>query len=82
MRPTPPTATRAAARARAVWVNNEYDRAHACTLYYGLSGLRHVPDSGLAAARHWLDVDICHYSTDPLRHGGIVLHSAYHVQQG
>ena len=55
-----------------VWVNNEYDRTHACTLYYALTGQRHVLDSGLVAARHWLDVDICHYSPDPLRHGGLI----------
>jgi hypothetical protein len=67
---------------RAVWVNNEYDRAHACALYYGLTGQRHVLDSGLVAARHWLDVDICHYSTDPLRHGGLLEHSAFHVTKG
>ena len=65
-----------------VWVNNEYDRAHACSLYYALTGQRHVLDSGLVAARHWLDVDICHYSTDPLRQGGLLEHSAYHVSKG
>ncbi len=69
-------------RGTTVWVNNEYDRAHACSLYYGLTGQRHVLDSGMAAARHWLDVDFCHYSPDPLRHGGIIIHSAYHVSQG
>ncbi len=65
-----------------VWVNNEYDRAHACALYYALTGQRHVLDSGLVAARHWLDVDLCHYSPDPLRHGGLLEHSAYHVTKG
>jgi hypothetical protein len=65
-----------------VWVNNEYDRAHACSLYYALAGQRHVLDSGLVAARHWLDVDLCHYSPDPLRHGGLIIHTAYHVTGG
>ena len=62
-----------------VWVNNEYDRAHACTAFYALTGERRMLDSALVAARHWLDVDLCHYSTDPLRHGGLVTHSAHHV---
>jgi hypothetical protein len=68
-------------RGETVWVNNEYDRTHACTLYSALTRLRHVQDSGLVAARHWLDVDICHHSSDPLRRGGIVLHSAHHVSE-
>jgi hypothetical protein len=65
-----------------VWVNNEYDRAHACALYYGLTGQRHVLDSSLVAARHWLDVDLCHYSPDPLRDGGLIIHTAGHVTGG
>ena len=52
-----------------VFVNNEYDRPHACALYYGLTGQRRVLDSALVSARHWLDVDLCHYSPDPLLHG-------------
>ena len=62
-----------------VWVNNEYDRPHACTLYYGLTGQRRVLDSGLVSARHWLDVDLCHYSPDPLVNGGLRIHTRYHV---
>ena len=49
-----------------VFVNNEYDRPHACALYYGLTGQRRVLDSALVSARHWLDVDLCHYNPDPL----------------
>ncbi len=66
-------------RGLTVWVNNEYDRTHACTLFYGLIGERLTLESGLVAARHWLDVDLCHRSDDPLRHGGLVVHSAHHV---
>ena len=66
-------------RGLTVWVNNEYDRAHACTLFYGLLGERLSLESGVIAARHWLDVDLCHRSDDPLRHGGLVVHSAHHV---
>jgi hypothetical protein len=66
-------------RGHTVWVNNEYDRPHACALYYGLTGQRRVLDSGLVAARHWLDVDLCHYSPDPLLQGGLKIHTRYHV---
>ena len=62
-----------------VWVNNEYDRPHCCALFYGLTGQRRALDSALACARHWLDVDLCHYSPDPLLHGGLKLHTRYHV---
>ncbi|MFN2285275.1 MAG: beta-L-arabinofuranosidase domain-containing protein, partial [Anaerolineae bacterium] len=36
-------------------------------------------DSSLVSARHWLDVDLCHYSPDPLLHGGLKIHTRYHV---
>ena len=62
-----------------VFVNNEYDRPHACALYYALTGQRRVLDSSLVSARHWLDVDLCHYSPDPLLHGGLKIHTRYHV---
>jgi hypothetical protein len=65
-----------------VWVNNEYDRPHACTLFYAFSGQRRVLDSAVVAARHWLDVDYCHYSPDPLTHHGLKIHTAYHVTGG
>ena len=68
-------------RGATVWVNNEYDRAHACTLFYALTGERRALESGIVAARHWLDVDLCHRSDDPLRHGGLVAHSAHHVTE-
>lgn len=69
-------------KGQSVWVNNEYDRPHACALYYALTGQRRVLDSSLAAARHWLDVDLCHYSADPLLNGGLKIHTAYHVTGG
>jgi hypothetical protein len=62
-----------------VWVNNEYDHPHACALYYGLSGQRRVLDSALVTARHWLDVDLCHFSPDPLVNGGLKIHTRYHA---
>ncbi len=69
-------------RGHTVWVNNEYDRPHACALYYGLTGQRRVLDSALVAARHWLDVDLCHHSPDPLINGGLKIHTRYHVTGG
>ena len=62
-----------------VWVNNEYDRPHACTLYYALSGQRRALDSALVAARHWIDVDFCHHHPDPLIDGGLRIHTRYHA---
>jgi hypothetical protein len=62
-----------------VFVNNEYDRPHACALYYALTGQRRVLDSALVSARHWLDVDLCHYDPDPLVDGGLKIHTRYHV---
>jgi hypothetical protein len=66
-------------RGKNVWVNNEYDRPHACALYYALTGQRRVLDSGLVSARHWLDVDLCHADPDPLVDGGLKIHTRYHV---
>ncbi len=65
-------------RGESVWVNNEYDRPHACTLYYALTGQRRVLDSALVGARHWIDVDFCHHHADPLINGGLKIHTAYH----
>ncbi|MBN1218022.1 MAG: hypothetical protein JXM69_03755 [Anaerolineae bacterium] len=65
-----------------VWVNNEYDRPHCGALFYGLTGQRRVLDSMLAGARHWLDVDLCHHSPDPLLHGGLKQHTRYHITGG
>jgi hypothetical protein len=69
-------------RGSTVWVNNEYDRAHACTLFYALTGERRALEAALVAARHWLDVDLCHYSPNPLHHGGLRIHTAHHVTGG
>jgi hypothetical protein len=62
-----------------VWANNEYDRPHACALFYGLTGERRALDASLVAARHWLDVDFCHFDPDPLIHGGLRIHDRYHA---
>ncbi|NLD74090.1 MAG: hypothetical protein GX649_15420 [Chloroflexi bacterium] len=69
-------------RGKTVWVNNEYDRPHQCAILYGLTGERRVLDSGLVAARHWMDVDLCHHDPDPLVNGGLKIHTRYHVTGG
>ncbi len=65
-----------------VFVNNEYDRPHACALFYALTGQRRALDSALVSTRHWLDVDFCHYDPDPLVNGGLRVHSTYHASGG
>ncbi len=62
-----------------VWVNNEYDFPHAAMLMYVRFGERRMLDYLIAAARHWMDVDICHCSDDEFRRGGQVIHSAKHA---
>lgn len=65
-----------------VWSNNEYDYPHACALMYARSGIRRFLDYCIVHARHWMDVDVCHYSSDPLRIGGQIEHTKGHVQNG
>jgi len=62
-----------------VWVNNEYDLPHAMMHWYARTGKRRFYDYLLRAAEHWKDVDIVHYSSDPLRFQGHVMHSANHA---
>jgi hypothetical protein len=62
-----------------VWTNGEYDFPHVCFLLYARTGERRFFDMMLVSARHLMDVDICHYSEDPLRMGGQIEHSAHHV---
>ena len=65
-----------------VWVNNEYDFPHACALMYMRSGIRRYLDFCMVHASHWMDVDVCHYSSDPLRLGGQIEHTKGHVMNG
>ncbi|MBQ6554089.1 MAG: hypothetical protein IJL89_02545, partial [Firmicutes bacterium] len=64
---------------RFVWTNNEYDFPHAAMLMYARTGVRRYMDYVLAAARHWIDVDVCHYSKDPLIMDGQYEHCAGHI---
>jgi len=65
-----------------VWTNNEYDRPHALALLYMRSGYRRFEDYMIVATEHWMDVDICHYSDDPLRIGGQWEHTNGHCKNG
>jgi hypothetical protein len=65
-----------------VWTNNEYDFAHTMYLHWARTGERRFRGAADVAARHWLDVDLCHASPDPLRLGGHITHSAHHVTGG
>lgn len=69
-------------RGEPVWTNNEYDLPHAALLMYARAGERRFMDYLLVAAEHWMDVDVCHFSDDPLRHRGQIIHSAGHVSAG
>ncbi len=64
---------------RLVWTNNEYDYPHAMFMMYARSGIRRFLDYGKAAASHWLDVDICHYSSNPLHINGQWEHTRKHA---
>ena len=66
----------------AVWVNNEYDFSHACALMYMRMGIRRYLDFCMVHASHWMDVDVCHYSADPLKIGGLTEHTKGHVING
>ena len=65
-----------------VWTNNEYDYPHACALMYARTGVRRFLDYLLVSGRHWLDVDICHYSSDPLLMHGQWEHTNGHSKGG
>lgn len=61
-----------------VWTNNEYDYPHQATLLYTRTGIRRYLDYLLISAEHWIDVDICHYSKDPLIIDGQWMHTNNH----
>lgn len=65
-----------------VWGNNEYDFPHACAMQYARTGERRFFDYMLVAAQHWMDVDVCHYSKNPLEIGGQWEHTRRHVKDG
>lgn len=65
-----------------VWTNNEYDYPHAMYLMFARTGTRRFLDYANVAASHWMDVDVCHYSRNPLWQGGQWEHTAEHCENG
>jgi len=65
-----------------VWTNNEYDFPHAMFLFFAKTGERRFRDVACVATQHWIDVDFCHHSDDPLKMGGQPIHTAGHVTGG
>lgn len=65
-----------------VWTNNEYDFPHACMLEFARSGVRRCFDYCVVSGTHQRDVDICHYSTNPLLQGGQWEHTRGHCVDG
>lgn len=62
-----------------IWINNEYDMPHSFMLMFARTGDRRYYDYMRAGVEHWFDVDVVHYSPDPLRNGTQVTHSVNHV---
>lgn len=65
-----------------VWSNNEYDFPHSVALQYARTGIRRFLDYLLVTAKHQMDIDVCHYSNNPLRIGGQWEHTAGHCKNG
>lgn len=80
--PDPGYTTQGRGRGKLVWGNNEYDYPHACALLYARTGERRFLDYMVIAASHWMDVDVCHYSKDPLLLGGQWEHTRGHCKDG
>ena len=62
-----------------VWTNNEYDYPHAMYMMYARTGIRRMLDYANVACWHWMDVDICHYNSDPLFVNGQWEHQRRHT---
>lgn len=74
--------TQGRGKGRLIWTNNEYDFPHACMLMFAKSGIRRFLDYCLVTANHQIDVDVCHYSTNPLLMGGQWEHTQGHSING
>ncbi len=69
-------------RGELVWCNHEYDLPRAAMLMFARTSERRMLDYLLVSAEHWMEVDVCHHSDDPLRHCGMIYHSAGHARGG
>jgi len=66
-------------RGELVWCNLEYDLPRAAMLMLARTSERRFL---VVSAEHWMEVDVCHQSPDPLRHQGMIAHSARHATGG
>lgn len=80
--PDPGYTAQGRGQGRLVWTNNEYDYPHAMYLMYAKTGTRRFLDYANVASSHWMDVDVCHYSSNPLRIGGQWEHTMGHCGAG
>lgn len=64
------------------WCNNYYDHMHDCIGEYRMTGGRQWFDRVETTARHVMDVDQIHYSSDPSRIGGTPSYDAINHTQG
>jgi len=64
---------------RSNWGDMEYDTPYGFLLEYVRGGSPRAWDLGLQAAWHLVDVDTCHYHSDPAKAGRQYLHSLGHV---
>ncbi|MBQ7971896.1 MAG: hypothetical protein IJ291_00370 [Lachnospiraceae bacterium] len=65
-----------------IWTNNEYDFPHACMLQFIRTGIRRYMDYCVVTGTHQRDVDVCHYSQNPLVLGGQWEHTKGHCVDG
>lgn len=80
--PDPNYSAQGRGHGRPVWTNNEYDFPHACMLLYAKTGIRRFMDYALVSGMHQIDVDVCHFSDDPLIYGGQWEHTHGHIVDG
>lgn len=80
--PDPGYTSQGRGQGRLVWTNNEYDYPHAMYLMFAKTGTRRFLDYANVAASHWMDVDVCHYSSNTSRVGGQWEHTMGHCGAG
>ncbi|MGI5817047.1 MAG: hypothetical protein ACOX9R_03000 [Armatimonadota bacterium] len=69
-------------RGRLVYCNLEYDLPRAALIMFARTGERRMLDYLLVSAEHWMEIDVCHDSDEPLRYEGMIAHSACHATGG
>lgn len=80
--PDPHYTAQGRGRGSLVWTNNEYDFPHACMLQYARTGIRRFHDYCVVTGTHQRDVDVCHYSKNPLLFWGQWEHTKGHCLEG